>query len=246
MKRSPYVFTFLVVSLVGIVILFFGVSKDFLPEPLKGIETVLQGFGGAILGIGLSNLVGLIRSFDFFSDVNDTLVAYHGNEIKSDKKLLKQFKGEKFYGYHTSKTHDQLGGCWIYQQTEFFEGKTNTLEGKGCIKINEDVYEYTCEAGVRGKQLIAVWEPKDGKEGTGVAIFPDACSGGKKNTLYGIAIGESFTGEVVLRACVYSRTPLLSQEEPGVISQQDWSKLDEKWRKGFKLAFLLPQNKKSD
>jgi len=246
MKKSGYILAYTLLSLLGLCILFFGISQDFLPKHLQGIESVLQGFGGAVLGIGLSNLIGLIRSFDFFEGINDVIGSYLGAKITSDKEHLKQFKGIKLYGYHTTKTHTYKNGCWVYQDTEFFMGDTNTLSGKGVIKIDGDAYEYGAEVGVRGKQLIVVFYPLSGDEGTGVVIFPNACLAGQKNTLYGIGIGESFTGEVVVRAYVYSKNPLVSQEEPGVVNKAEWNKLDEKWRKGFQLSFLLPDPLKSE
>lgn len=239
----------------GAIFLVLGVKP---PDFVKGWESVLQGLGGAIFGIGVSSLLSSIRHFDFLIKTSDTLRKFLmrtinvldtslGNEFKSEKSALQEFSGKEFHEYHITKTNKNKEGCWAYHPMRFFQNTPTTLS---CVIsfVDEEGEEndYQCEAGIRNERLIMIFSPLKGKERPGVAIFPSAGTAYKKTTWFGVSVGETFAQDDIVRACILSRKPLIEQKNIGFISKEDGDKLNILWNEGIGMPFILNAPKEDE
>jgi hypothetical protein len=228
--------------ILGIILLAIGIKPH---EIIKDYVSILQGVGGALIGVGASNIINSMFGIDFYEKTYTLIKKEISKEIKSDSELLEIYKDREYYEYHITKTDNDSQGCWYFYKFKFSQSTRHTLSSEFSIKNKKGkTVSYKCEVGVRNGILLIIIKPKHGLESASVILFTNACKEYEMEENYGIVFGEMFTGIDGVRPSIISSSPLIRLEKLGFVPEKHWQELNEIWDKNFKPKLITTTNLK--
>ena len=183
--------------------------------------------GGAVLGAGISQIIGTLIGFDFMASLGRALEPGFSS---LEKKV--QYYRNTFHHYHLTEMDGQC--VWRYSCIDFQKyydvGKLGGIVeyiGKG----NAPTY-YKVEGGFRDERLILFLKAVKRGEPTIIEIFPTF---GKEiqDKHCGVVVVETWDETHIVSRCIMSRSPILNWTSAGTLPSELGVQLDQMWVNGL-------------
>lgn len=198
-------------------------------------ELVFSAGGAALFGASLAMIIELIMGTEI-GDIRDYLMRVQKFESAPD--YLDAVIG-KWYGYYLTKEN----GTVIWKAAHYSIEKDahgNGLHGHYEVKNDKGVKRvYQIEAGIRGGALVIFSAAEKSTEFEPIDIIPTALQT-FMNVHIGVAILETWDGELALSRSMYARSPLYEGAEDTPEGQAALDKIYRNTAASKKITDLLP------